>query len=187
MNREPLTRAEAWELLCAWTHGESLRRHALAVEAVMRNTAARHGAGAADVERYGLAGLLHDADYEAWPQQHPARIVAWLVERGEPELAAAVASHYTGWGVPQATPLARALLACDELSGFVVACARVRPDGFATLEPRSVLKRLKDAGFAAGVERAEVQAGADALGVALDEHIRCVIEALRAHPELLAR
>lgn len=181
MSRGPLERPEAWALLCEWTAGESLRRHALAVEAVMRAAAAAHGAPAHEHERFALAGLLHDADYERWPDEHPERIVAWLEERGEPELARAIAGHYTKWNVPRDTLLARALLACDELTGFVVACARVRPDGFATLEPKSVVKRLKDSGFAKGVERSEVDAGIAELGVERDAHIALIIAALRAH------
>ena len=96
----PLGRDEAWTLLTAWTPTEALRRHARAVELVMRAAAHRYGAGAEDEERWGLAGLLHDADYDRWPDEHPARIVAWLRQRGEPELAHAIAAHYTGWGVP---------------------------------------------------------------------------------------
>lgn len=180
----PLERPEAWALLCEWTAGESLRRHALAVECVMRAVAQRHGAEPDQHGRFALAGLLHDADYERWPAEHPRRIVAWLEQRGEPELARAIAAHYTGWGVPRDTLLARALLACDELTGFVVACARVRPDGLATLEPRSVRKRLKDPGFARGVERPEVEAGLRELGVEPDAHIALVIEALRGCAEL---
>ncbi len=176
-----LTRDEGWEHLCSWTETDSLRRHARAVEVVMRRAAHRYGAGAADEERWGLAGMLHDADYEKWPEEHPRRIVAWLEERGEPELAHAVAAHYTGWGVPHESPLDRALLACDELTGFVGACCHVRPGGVATLEPKSVVKKLKDRGFAAKVERGEVHAGVELLGVDLKEHIAFVIESLRPH------
>ena len=176
-----LTRDEAWAQLCAWTRSDALRTHARAVELVMRAAAQRYGAGAADEERWGLAGLLHDADYEAWPAEHPARIVAWLRERGEEELAHAISAHYTQWGVPYESALDRALLACDELTGFVGACALVRPEGIATLEPKSVLKKLKDKGFAAKVERAEVRAGAELLGVELSEHVGFVIGALRPH------
>jgi len=176
-----LTRAEAWEQLCAWTPSDALRKHARAVELVMRAAAERYGAGAADVERWGLAGLLHDADYESWPEEHPRRIVAWLSGRAEPELAHAISAHYTGWGVPHVSALDKALLACDELTGFVGACARVRPDGLASLEPASVLKKLKDKGFAAKVERPEVQRGVELLGVDLAEHVGFVIGALRPH------
>jgi len=177
----PLTREDGWRLLCEWTPGEALRRHARAVELVMRAAALRHGGGPADVERVGLAGMLHDADYERWPEEHPARIVAWLRERAEPELAHAISAHYTRWGVPYHSTLDKALLACDELTGFVGACARVRPDGLATLEAASVLKKLKDKGFAAKVERHEVTTGAELLGVELGAHIDFVIAALRPH------
>lgn len=176
-----LTREEGWKKLCEWTAGDALRKHARAVELVMRAAAQRYGGEGADVERWGLAGLLHDADYEAWPEEHPRRIVAWLAERGETELAHAISAHYTKWGVECVTQLDRALLACDELTGFVGACARVRPDGLATLEAKSVLKRLKDKGFAAKVERDEVTRGAELLGVELAAHIEFVIAALRPH------
>jgi len=176
-----LSRDAAWDHLCAWTKTDALRKHARAVEVVMRAAALRYGAGESDIERFGLAGMLHDADYEAWPEEHPRRIVAWLEERGEPEVAHAVAAHYTKWGVSYDTTLDKALLACDELTGFVGACALVRPEGIATLEAKSVIKKLKDKGFAAKVEREEVTAGAAMLGVELAEHIAFVIEALKPH------
>lgn len=176
-----LTREQGWAQLCEWTKTDALRKHAHAVELVMRAAATRYGAGAADVERFGLAGMLHDADYEAWPEEHPRRIVAWLEERGERELAHAIAAHYTNWGVSYDSVLDKALLACDELTGFVGACALVRPEGLATLEAKSVIKKLKDKGFAAKVERDEVHAGAQLLGVELAQHIEFVISALRPH------
>ncbi len=176
-----LTREEAWALLCEWTPGEALRRHARSVELVMRAAADRYGEGEADRERYGIAGLLHDADYETWPEEHPHRIVAWLRERGEEEIAHAVSAHYTGWGVEYETTLDKALLACDELTGFIGACCLLRPNGIADLTAKSVKKRLKDKRFAAKVERPEVRRGAELLGVELDEHITFVIEALRPH------
>lgn len=176
-----LTRDEAWAQLCAWTAGDALRTHARAVELVMRAAALRYGAGEADVEAWGIAGLLHDADYEAWPEEHPARIVEWLRARGEEPIAHAISAHYTKWGVPYESALDKALLACDELTGFVGACALVRPEGIATLEAKSVQKKLKDKGFAAKVERGEVTAGAELLGVELARHIEFVIGALRPH------
>ncbi len=181
LDRMALTREEAWTHLCDWTRTDALRNHARAVELVMRAAAHRYGRGTADEERFGLAGMLHDADYEAWPEEHPRRIVAWLRERGEPEIAHAISAHYTKWGVPYETQLDKALLACDELTGFVGACALVRPEGIRTLEAKSVSKKLKDKGFAAKVERPEIQAGADLLGVPLADHITFVIEALRPH------
>ena len=125
----PLTRDEAWSHLCEWTETESLRKHARAVEIVMRSAAGRYGGGDADPERWGVAGMLHDADYEKWPEDHPNRIVAWLRERGEEDLAHAISAHYTKWNVPYESPLDKALLACDELTGFIVACCLVRPGG----------------------------------------------------------
>jgi predicted hydrolase (HD superfamily) len=145
----------------------------------MRAAADRYGGADADVETWGLAGMLHDADYEKWPEDHPKRIVAWLREQGANDVADAVAAHYTKWGVPASTALAKALLACDELTGFVTACCYVRPDGVASLEAKSVQKKLKDKGFAAKVERDEIAAGVALLGVDLATHITFVIEALR--------
>jgi predicted hydrolase (HD superfamily) len=176
-----ITRDAAWAKLCEWTKTDALRKHARAVEIVMRAAAHTYGEGAADEERFGIAGMLHDADYEAWPEDHPNRIVAWLREQGEEAIAHAISAHYTKWNVPYDTKLDRALLACDELTGFVGACCLVRPDGIASLEPKSVLKKLKDKGFAAKVERAEVTAGAEFLKVDLAQHVAFVIEALKPH------
>jgi predicted hydrolase (HD superfamily) len=181
----PIERDEAWAHLCGWTEGESLRKHARAVEVVMRQAAHRYGDGAADEEAWGVAGMLHDADYERWPEDHPNRIVAWLRERGEDAIAHAISAHYTKWGVEYESRLDKALLACDELTGFVVACCLVRPEGVSTLTPKSVKKKLKDKAFAAKVERDEVRAGAELLAVDLGEHIQFVIEALRPHAEEL--
>lgn len=174
-----LTRDQAWTHLCEWTKTDALRIHARSVEEVMRAAALKYGDGEADVERYGLAGLMHDADYEAWPEEHPRRVVAWLEEQGEPEVAHAVSAHFTQWGVPYETQLDKALLACDELTGFVGACALVRPEGISTLTPKSVKKKLKSKGFAAGVDRNEVAAGVEMLGVDLGEHIQFIIDALK--------
>jgi len=180
-----LSRDEAWAKLTEWTETEALRRHARAVEIVMRAAAHRYGDGAADEERFAVAGLLHDADYEKWPEEHPGRTVAWLREIGEVEIAHAVSAHYTKWGVPYETLLDKTLLACDELTGFVGACCFVRPDGIASLKPKSVKKKLKDRSFAAKVDRDEVHAGVEMLGVDLGEHIQFVIDALRPHAEEL--
>jgi len=176
-----LDREQAWEHLCAWTRTDSLRLHARAVEVVMRAAARRYGGPDADVEAWGIAGMLHDADYEQWPEDHPRRIVAWLEERGEARIAHAVSAHDTRWGVPYESALDRALLACDELTGFVGACCRVRPDGIASLGAKSVKKKLMDKRFAAKVERGEVAAGAELLAVDLGDHIDFVIAALRPH------
>ena len=180
-----LARAEAWALLCEWTETDSLRKHARAVEIVMRAAAHHYGGGTEDEERWGIAGMLHDADYEKWPEDHPKRIVGWLEERGEAAIAHAVSAHYTKWGVPYESLLDKALLACDELTGFVGACCLVRPDGIVSLAPKSVKKKLKDKSFAAKVERHEVHAGAEMLGVDLGDHIGFVIDALRPHAEEL--
>lgn len=180
-----LTRDEAWALLCEWTPSEALRRHGRSVEVVMRAAAHRYGAGAEDEEAWGIAGMLHDADYDTWPEEHPDRIVGWLRERGEEEIAHAISAHYTRWGVAHESTLDKALLACDELTGFVGACCLVRPDGIASLTPKSVRKKLKSKGFAAKVERTEVTAGAELLGVELSEHVQFVIDALRPSAEEL--
>jgi predicted hydrolase (HD superfamily) len=172
---------EAEDLLYAWTHGASLRGHARAVEAVMRKAAYIYGAGGADEPRWAIAGLLHDADYEQWPEEHPHKVVSWLRDHGEEEIAHAIAAHSLRWGVPHDTPLDRALFACDEITGFVVACCLVRPEGIGNLSPSSVLKKLKDKAFAAKVDREEVRAGAELLGVPLAEHVQLVIDALSPH------
>ncbi|MGB0591901.1 MAG: metal-dependent phosphohydrolase [Myxococcota bacterium] len=180
-----LSREEAWEHLCEWTKTDTLRRHARAVEVVMRAAAYRYGAGDDDVEVWGIAGMLHDADYEAWPEEHPHRIVGWLRERDEEALAHAISAHYTHWGVAYDSQLDRALLACDELTGFIGACCLVRPEGIHTLKPKSVKKKLKDKRFAAKVERHEVRTGAEMLEVDLGEHIQFIIDALKPHAEEL--
>lgn len=180
-----LNRDQAWGQLCAWTEGDSLRKHARAVEIVMRAAASHYGAGEGDVERWGMAGMLHDADYEQWPEEHPDRIVAWLRERNEEQMAYAISAHYTAWKVPYESRLDKALLACDELTGFIVACCLVRPEGVATLSAKSVKKKLKDKRFAASVERAEVHAGVELLEVELGDHIQFIIEALRPHADEL--
>jgi len=174
-----LTRDQAWELLADWTKTDSLRKHARAVEVVMRRAAHQYGEGDQDEEQWGIAGMLHDADYEQWPDGHPKKTVAWLEERGEAELAHAISAHYTKWGVPYNTALDKALLACDELTGFIVACCLVRPDGVDSLKPKSVIKKLKNKKFAATVERDEVHAGVEQLGVELSEHVQFIIDALR--------
>ncbi len=177
----PLSREEAWEKLCEWTESEALRIHARSVEIVMRAAALKYGAGESDVETFGVTGLLHDADYEKWPDEHPNRTVQWLRERGEDEIAHAVSAHYTQWNTPYETLLDKAILACDEITGFIGACCLVRPDGIYSLKPKSVKKKLKDKSFAAKVDREEVRAGAEMLGADIGEHIQFVIEALTPH------
>ncbi len=180
-----MTRGEAWSHLTAWCETDSLRKHARAVEVVMRAAAGRYGGPEADVEVWGIAGMLHDADYEKWPEEHPKRIVAWLRERGEEEMAYAISGHYTKWSVPLRSPMDKALLACDELTGFIVACCLVRPEGVRTLGARSVKKKLRDKAFAAKVERHECRVGAELLGADLGEHIEFIVGALRPHAEEL--
>lgn len=179
-------RAEAWALLCDWTPSPKLRVHARAVELVMRDLARRLGE---DEEAFGLAGLLHDADYDRWPEEHPKKIVAWLQERGEEALAHAISAHYTQWRVSYDTLLDKALLASDEITGFCMAAALIRPTRTAGLEPSSVKKRLKDKAFAAGVDRFEVKEGfrmlMDAIGGAEDEHLARIIAVLHEHREEL--
>ena len=174
-----LTRERAWETLTRYTKSESLLRHALAVEACVRFYARR---GGEDEELWGVVALLHDFDYEIHPtlDEHPQDGAPILREEGYPEVVIeGVLSHAEHLAMPRDTPLKKTLFACDELAGFVHACGLVRPDGIATLEPRSVRKKLKQPSFAAGVHRDEVYAGADLLGLDLDEHIANVIAALR--------
>lgn len=180
-----LSYERAREQLHAWTATPSLLAHARALEVVMRQAALRYGGGADDEETWAITGLLHDADYERWPSEHPQRTVAWLREQGEEEIAHAVAAHYTRWGVTPESQLDKALLACDELTGLIVACCLVRPDGIASLGPKSVKKKLKDKAFAAKVDRGEIRNGVELLGVDLDEHIRFVIDALKPHADEL--
>jgi predicted hydrolase (HD superfamily) len=174
-----MDRPTAVALMHEWVQSPNLRRHIETVEHVMRRAAPRYGGPDADSEQWAIAGLLHDADYEKWPDEHPQHVIAWLRERGEEQLVHAIACHSTRWGVTCDSQLDKALLACDELTGFVVACCWLRPDGITTLEPPSVLKKLKDKKFAAGVDRAEVAEGARLLGVELADHVAFVIGALR--------
>lgn len=181
-----LTRNEGWSLLCEWTPSPKLRIHARAVELVMRDLAHRLGE---DVETFGLAGLLHDADYDQWPEEHPKRIVAWLQERGEAALAHAISAHYTQWDVSYDSLLDKALLASDEITGFCMAAALIRPTRTDGLEASSVRKRLKDKAFAAGVDRFEVKEGLrmlmEAAGGTEDEHLSRIISVLHEHREEL--
>lgn len=176
-------RDEAWELLCEYTKGDSLRKHALAVETAMRASAARYGAAGADVDEWGLVGLLHDFDYEMFPSadQHPFTGANILCGRGYSErFIKAIMGHATYTNVPRDTDMARALFATDELCGFLVACALVRPSrSLDDMEVKSVKKKLKDKAFARSVNRDDIYQGAEELGVELDDHIRFVIEALK--------
>jgi len=186
-----ITRAEALELLHEFTASDALRKHMYAVELAMRAMAGRVGA---DPEAWGVVGLLHDFDYERFPnpdhapdREHPAEGVRLLAARGLPEEAQqAILGHAAYTGVARTTPLARALFAVDELCGFLVACALVRPSrSLADLEVPSVRKKLKDKAFARGVSRDDVQTGAAELGVPLDELIGFLLAALRPHERVL--
>jgi putative nucleotidyltransferase with HDIG domain len=179
------TRDQAWQTLTKYTKSESLLRHALAVEAATAAYARKLGE---DEELWRVSALLHDFDYEMHPtlDKHPQDGAPILREEGYPdEVVDTVLSHAEHLGLPRDTPLKKALFACDELSGFVHACALVRPTGLDGLEPKSVRKKLKQPSFAAGVHREDVYKGADELGVDLDEHIATVVEALKPiAPEL---
>jgi len=176
-------RNDAWELLCEYTKGDSLRKHALAVEAAMRAAAKRYGEPDADVDEWGLVGLLHDFDYEMFPtaDQHPYTGANILCGRGYSDrMIRAIMGHATYTGVPRDTTMARALFATYELCGFLVACALVRPNkSLDDLEVSSVKKKLKDKAFARSVNRDDIRQGVEELGVELDEHVRFVIDALR--------
>jgi predicted hydrolase (HD superfamily) len=176
-------RADAWELLCEYTKGDSLRKHALAVETAMRACAKRYGEPDADEDEWGLVGLLHDFDYEMFPtpDQHPFTGANILCGRGYSDrIIRAIMGHATYTGVPRDTTMARALFATDELCGFLTACALVRPTkSLDDLEVASVKKKLKDKAFARSVNRDDIHQGVAELGVSLDEHIRFVIDALR--------
>jgi putative nucleotidyltransferase with HDIG domain len=182
----PMTRDEAWALFCEWTASESLRRHVLAVEACMRAYADKLGE---DEERWGLVGMLHDLDYERYPDLHtghPRLALAELERLGFPEdMVRAVASHADFLEVSRDTPMEKTLFAVDELSGFVMACAYVRPQGIEGLTPKSVRKKMKTPAFAAAVNRAELVKGAEELGVDFDEHVAFVVAALQPHAAAL--
>lgn len=177
-----IDRQQAREILHEMTKSESLLRHARTVELVMEAYAAKLGE---DKEEWAITGLLHDADYEAYPGEHPNVIVNRLRDMGEERIAHAISAHYTQWNVPYTNPLDKALLACDELTGFIVACCQVRPEGITTLTSKSVQKKLKQKSFAAKVERGEIQQGVELLGVDPKEHIEFIISVLKAHREEL--
>lgn len=179
-------RNDAWNLLCEYTQSDSLRKHALAVEACVRAYARKL---AANEELWGLTGLLHDFDYERWPnaahhptEEHPYAGTLILRERGYPEeMIHAILGHANYSGVERVTPLDHALFACDELSGFLTACSLVKPSkSIRDVEPSSVKKKLKDKAFARGVSRDDVYKGAEELGVPLEDHISFCISAMQA-------
>ncbi len=176
---QALSRDEAWSLFRSWTESASLRKHVLAVEAAMRAYARRSGA---DEELWGVVGILHDLDYERHPDAetgHPRMAMAELERLGQPpEVIRAIASHADYLGVPRETPMEKTLYAVDELSGFIMACAYVRPQGIHGLTPKSVKKKMKTPAFAAAVDRDDLRRGAEDLGVDFDEHVAFVIAAL---------
>jgi putative nucleotidyltransferase with HDIG domain len=176
-----MTREEALAILHEFTADPSLRKHALAVEAALRHHAALLGG---DTDLWGVIGLLHDFDYEKWPDppDHTRKGAEVLRERSvDPEIVGAILSH-ADWNLeeyPRDRPVRKALFAVDELCGFILAAAYVRPEGLATLEPKSVLKKMKQKAFAAAVNRDDIRKGAELLGVPLEEHIARTIAALR--------
>jgi putative nucleotidyltransferase with HDIG domain len=185
MSRE-ISRAAAWDLLTEWTESESLLRHMLAVEAAMRAYACKFGE---DEELWGVTGLLHDLDYERYPDLetgHPRKALEEL-ERREypPEVIRAIASHADFLGVSRDSRMEKTLFAVDELSGFILACAYVRPTGLEGLTAKSVRKKLKQPSFAAPVDRDELRHGAEELGVDFDEHLAFVVTALEERAEEL--
>jgi putative nucleotidyltransferase with HDIG domain len=173
------TRDEAWQLLCEWTESDSLRKHALGVEAAMRVYARKYGE---DEELWAVAGIVHDLDYERHPDLdtgHPRIALEELRKRGYPDdVVDAVAGHAEFLDVPRETQMAKTLFAVDELSGFVAACALVRPTGIEGMKPKSVRKKLKTPSFAAKVDRDQIQRAIDELGVDENEHIQLVIDAM---------
>jgi predicted hydrolase (HD superfamily) len=183
---DPLSRDAAWALLTEWTTSESLRKHALAVEAAVRGYARKFGA---NEEEWGIVGLLHDFDYERYPtlDNHPFRGCEELQRRGYPEwVTRAILSHAQYSGVPRESPLEKSLFACDEMAGFVTAASLVRPSkSVLDLEASSVIKRMKDKAFAKGVSRDDLRQGAAELGLPLDEHVTNVITFLRERADAL--
>ena len=183
---DPLSRDVAWALLTEWTKSESLRKHALAVEAAVRGYARKFGA---NEDEWGIVGLLHDFDYERYPtlDNHPFRGCEELQRRGYPDwVMRAILSHAQYSGVPRESPLEKSLFACDEMAGFVTAASLVRPSkSVLDLEASSVIKRMKDKAFAKGVSRDDLRQGAEELGLPLDEHVTNVITFLRERADLL--
>lgn len=183
---DSLSRDAAWALLTEWTKSESLRKHALAVEAAVRGYARRFRA---NEDEWGVVALLHDFDYERYPTaaDHPFRGCEELRRRGYPEwVMRAILSHAQYSGVPRESPLEKSLFACDEMAGFVTAAALVRPSkSVLDLEASSVIKRMKDKAFAKAVSRDDLRQGAEELGLPLDEHVTNVITFLRERADAL--
>ncbi|MDH3243134.1 MAG: HD domain-containing protein [Saprospiraceae bacterium] len=177
-----MTYEEAKEILYEMTETESLRKHAHTVSEVMRAMAKKFGG---DEEKFAIVGLLHDADYEKYPDKHPGLIVEKLREREEHELAHAIAGHYTIWNVPRESMLDKCIVAADELTGFIIAASLVRPTGLEGMKAKSVMKKLKTTTFAAKVDREEVRKGAELIGMDLKDLIDFIIEVLQQKQESL--
>jgi len=177
-----MTREEARTLFLEMTETDSLRRHARTVELVMEGLAVHYGE---DKDKWAITGLLHDADYEKYPDSHPNVIVEKLQGMGENEIAHAIAGHYTKWDVPRISLMDKAIVAADELTGFIVAAALIRPTNIVGLSPKSVIKKLKTATFAAKVDREEVYKGAELLGWDLRELILFIIDILEKNKDEL--
>lgn len=181
-----MNRDAAYALVCEYTSNEGLRRHMLAVETALRAYARKFGE---DEEKWGIVGLLHDFDYERWPDppDHPLQGAAILAQRGYPDdVIYAIKSHADYLeDCPRVSLLDKTLYACDELAGFISACALVRPDGIHGMQPKSVRKKMKQASFAAKINRDDIVRGAEDLGVDLNEHIQFVIDAMAQHSDSL--
>ena len=181
MNRE-----DAFALVCEYTQSDSLRRHMLAVEAAMRAYAEKMGE---DIETWGIVGLLHDFDYERWPNppDHPLKGAEILAQHGYPDFVIYAIKSHADYitECPRVSQLDKTLYACDELAGFIVACAMVRPEGLDGMKAKSVRKKMKTKSFAAAVNRDDITRGAEDLGVDLNEHIQFVIDALTPHAATL--
>jgi len=177
-----MTREEARGILSSMTKGDSLLRHARTVELVMEAMAEHFGE---DIEKFAITGLLHDADYEQYPDEHPNVIVKQLRDMGEEEIAHAIAGHYTHWGIPRNTLMDKCIIAADELTGFIVASALIRPTKIEGIKAKSVLKKFKTATFAASVDREECRKGAELIGMELRELIDFIIPVLQEHKEEL--
>lgn len=177
-----MSESEAQDLLYSMTETESLRKHAHTVSVVMKALALKFGE---NEEKYAVTGLLHDADYEKFPERHPHIIVEKLKEIGEDEIAHAIAGHYTIWNVPRNSLLDKSIVAADELTGFIVAASLVRPTGFDGMNAKSVMKKFKTSTFAAKVDREEVRRGAALIGMELNDLITFIIGVLAENKESL--
>ncbi len=177
-----IDRSAAKAILEEYTKTASLLRHARSVEIVMRALAKHFGE---DEEKFGVVGLLHDADYEMYPEEHPNIIVKKLEDMGEGELAHAIAGHYTKWNVPRNSLLDKCIVAADELTGFIIAAALIRPTKIEGMKVKSVMKKFKTKTFAAKVDREEVLKGAALLDMELRDLIAFIIPVLEAHKEEL--